>query len=191
MRWKGIVKVSGATAMGSGGCNDGNGNGGERRGVRCDARSPVCGASASKRTVQCDNGSSHSTALGIGNTHAVGLFSWASKTAEFVENILLEGELSVALGKALAKVVSTPLWSRSQAKYAHDFVKWAETLGASVITTHPHSVRHGGPSSDAIWENPTVGGDSKTRQMAQRQRRYEKHARRLKETSKLSRATRK
>ena len=60
-------KVSGATAMGSGGCNDGNGNGGERRGVRCDARSPVCGVSASKRTVQFDNGSNHPTALGLGN----------------------------------------------------------------------------------------------------------------------------
>ena len=81
----------------------------------------------------------------------------ASKTAEFDESVLLDGHLSVALGNALTrytagKTAATPLWSRSLARYAVDFSKWAETSGVNVTTTHPH------------------GGNSKTRQMAQREK---------------------
>ena len=93
-----------------------------------------CGVSAFKRTVQFDNGSSHST----------------SKTAEFDESISLDGEHTAG------KVASTPLWSRSQAKFAHDFARWAETSGVSVITTRPDSVRHGGASSDALWKTRSL-----------------------------------
>ena len=71
-----------------------------------------------------------------------------SKTAEFDESVLLDGHLSVALGKALTRytagtTAATLLWSWSQARYAVDFAKWAETSGVNVITTHPYSVRHG------------------------------------------------
>ena len=55
----------------------------------------------------------------------------ASQIAQFHESISLDGKLSVALGKVLArctacKASSTPLWSRSQPKYAQDFARWAE-----------------------------------------------------------------
>ena len=86
-----------------------------------------------------------------------------------------------------------PLWSRSQAKYAVAFAKWAETSGVHVITTHPHSVRHGGASSDALWRTRSFmeilkRGRWRSEKSVQR---YETHARLLKETAKLSTATRK
>ena len=66
----------------------------------------------------------------------------ASKTGEFDQNVLLDGHLSSALGKVLARCTTnktsmTPLWSRSQTRYAEDFAKWAEVAGVNKITTHP------------------------------------------------------
>ena len=85
----------------------------------------------------------------------------ASNTGEFDLNVLLDGHLSVALGKVLVKYTTnktsmTPLWSRSQTRYAEDFVKWAEVAGVNVITTHPYSV-WGALSNLA---NAVVAGDS-------------------------------
>ena len=98
--------------------------------------------------------------------------------------------LSIAIGKVLTrytagKAATTPLWNRSQAKYAVAFAKWAETSGVHVITTHPFSVRHGGASSD-LWRPRSL------MQIQKRGRwRSEKSVPRNKETAKLSTATRK
>ena len=85
----------------------------------------------------------------------------ASKTAESNASVLLAGHLSVALGKALTRytageTAATRLWSRSQARYAVNFARWAETSGVHVITTDPYSVRHGGASSDALWRTRSL-----------------------------------
>ena len=121
-----------------------------------------------------------------------------SKTGECDESVLLDGHLSIAIGKVLTrytagKAATTPLWSRSQAKYAVAFAKWAETSGVHVITTHPYSVRHGGPSSDALWRTRSlVEIPNRGRWRSEKSvRRCEKHARLLEETLKLSTATRK
>ena len=152
--------VSGPSPMGSSSRNDRSSNSGERRKNCGDARNPVRGVLEAQRIVHPDGGSGHSSSSGVGR--AVGLSylllgkSWkASKTAEFDESVLLDGHLSVALGKALTiypagKTSVTPLWSCPQAKYAEDFAKWAEAAGVNVITTHPYSFRHGGASSDAL-----------------------------------------
>ena len=86
-----------------------------------------------------------------------------------------------------------PSGGRSQARYAVAFAKWAETSGVNVITTHPFSVRHGGASSDALWRTRSLMEIQKRGRWRSEKsvRRYEKHARLLKETSKLSTSTRK
>ena len=88
--------------------------------------------------------------------------------------------------------VSDPVWSRSQARYAVDFAKWAETSGVNVITSHPYSVKHGGASSGALWRTRSLMEIQKRGRWRSEKsvRRFEKHARLLKETSKLSDATR-
>ena len=86
-----------------------------------------------------------------------------SNTGEFDQNVLLNGHLSVALGIVLAKYTTnktstTPLWSRSQTRYAEDFAKRAEVAGVNKITTHPQP----GPWSvvKCALAKPVVAGDT-------------------------------
>ena len=119
-----------------------------------------------------------------------------SKTCEFDESVLLDGHLSVALGRALTrctagKAATTSLWSRTQPKYAVAFAEWAETSGVNMITTtrfiteERRPMRLGEP--DRRWKIQKRGRWRSEKSV----RRYEKHARLLKETAKLSTATRK
>ena len=86
-----------------------------------------------------------------------------SKTAEraLCGTVIFLSHSAKALTRYTAgKTAATPLWSRSQARYAVDFAKLAETSGVNVILR-------------CALENPIVGGKSKTRQMAQREKRQE------------------
>ena len=119
----------------------------------------------------------------------------ALKTAEFDESVLLDGHLSVALGKALTrytagKTAATQLWSRSQARYAEDFVQCAEAAGVNVITT---SLLLGSSRRSVVrcaLANPIVEVQKRGRWRSEKSvRRHEEHTQLLKEISKLSDAT--
>ena len=129
--------------------------------------------------------------LGVGNK-LLGS-SPGSTGAEFEDSILLDGEFSVALGKALAKYTR---WLQDPFGADHR----RNTLTTSPMFRNLRSERYhysnilsSARGSDALWKNQIVDRDSKTRRWRSDKsvRRYEKHARLLKETSKLSRATRK
>ena len=66
-------------------------------------------------------------------------------------------------------------------------------MGVHVITTHPYSVCRGGASSDALWRTRSLMEIQKRGRWRSEKSvgRYEKHDRLLKETAKLSTATRK
>ena len=117
-----------------------------------------------------------------------------SKTGVFDESVLLDGHLSIAIVKVLTrytagKAATTPLWSLSQAKCAVVFCQ----MGVHVIAIHSHSVRHGGASSDALWRTRSLTKIQKRGRWRSEKSvgRYERHHRLLKETAKLSTATRK
>ena len=89
--------------MGNYSRNDGCGNGGERRGVCSDACCPTPGTLAAQRVVR------------PGTLQGSGASSWtilltlleemkASNTGDFDQDVLLDGHLSVALGRVLARV---------------------------------------------------------------------------------------
>ena len=120
-----------------------------------------------------------------------------SKTAEFDESALLDGHLSVALGKALTRYTAgktdgsdTPLDPIS-GKVRRGFCQMGRDLGSE--RGHDSSFLVSSRRSVVRCALAIVDGNSKTRQMGSEKsvRRYEKHAWLLKETSKLSDATRK
>ena len=78
-------------------------------------------------------------------------------------------------------------------KVRSSFCQLGRNLGVHVITTHPYSVRHGGRrrmrfgEPDRWWKFRNEAGGAAGKSVG----RYEKHARLLKETAKLSKATQK
>ena len=99
--------------------------------------------------------------------------------------------LGIALAKhAVGKTSSAPLWSRSHAKYTQDFAKWITTSG---VNDSPALGKARGSVVGCSLENPIADGNSKKRDRWRSEksvRRYDQHARLLKEFSKLSLATR-
>ena len=173
--------VSGPSPVGCGSDNDGSGDGCERRRVCGDARDPVC---AYLRPSELGNLTAGQVIRPLKES---GADSWALllapqeelKTSKTGESVLLDVHLSIAIVKFLTrytgrKAATTPLWSRSQAKYAVAFAKRAETSGVHVITT----VRHGGASSDALRRTRSlIELQKRGRWRSEKSvRRYEKHA---------------
>ena len=100
--------------------------------------------------------------------------SKASKTAEFDESVLLDGHLSVALGKLLTrytagKKAETPSGGRSGAKYAVDLAKWTQTSG-SERSSDSSLLGSSRRSVVGCAGEPNVDGNSKTRKMAREAR---------------------
>ena len=99
-----VRNVSGSSPMGSCSRNDGCGNGGERR-IFGDASCPVCGFLEAQQFVRPDGRSGHPSSARVWREQSGSLLSSSgrvlgSKTSEFDETVLLDGHLSVALGKA-------------------------------------------------------------------------------------------
>ena len=114
----------------------------------------------------------------------------SSKTQQFDESVLMDWpELPGLRGRPKEEM----LWARSQKEYSTAFAKWAEVSGVHVLAAHPYSARHGGASWDALLKRRSLQEiQARGRWRAEQSvRRYEKHARLLKETEKLPAATRK
>ena len=121
--------------------------------------------------------------------HRSGASSWAlflapqeelkaSKTAEFDESVLLDGHLSVALIKIIDEIHSrqdgsgTPL-ERISGKVCRGFCQ----MGRDLWSERDHDSSFLGSSRRSVVRcalaNPIIDGNSKTRQMAQREKRQE------------------
>ena len=165
---------------------------------------PECGTLEAQRLVQSDSRPGHSTKL-------LGSPPGSQGRVEDLENRRvrrkrLAGRSSFDFNRQSIDEIHSwessddppsplhpPLWNRSQANCAVAFAKWAETSGVHVITTHPYSVCRGGASSDALWRSRSLMEIQKRGRWRSEKSvgRYEKHVRLLKETAKLSTATRK
>ena len=188
-------QVSRSTAMGSCSRDDGNSNGGERHINRGDARSPVRGLSATQRAVQVDSGSSRSASPEIGHTQlgsllgssggAENLESSRGRREHFAGRPALrcpwQGAGNIHGGRANFHTLVEPITGQVRSRLCQ--------MGRSLRSESDHdssvlySPRRG--VGGCSLEKPVLDRDSETRL-----RRYEKHARLLKETSKLHCATR-
>ena len=85
-----------------------------------------------------------------------------------------------------------PVWPFDHKRFNQLFIKFSEMSGVDIVTPHPYSLRHGGASHDALHQRrPLQEIKSRGRWMADESvRRYNKHARVLKEVTRLSEETR-
>ena len=178
--------VSGRSPVGCGSSNDGGGNGCERGRICSNARDPVRSLLEGQRIGQSDSRPGHWSPQRVGR-RKLGSLPGSPGRVEDLENSRvrrkrLAGRSSFDLNRqSIDEIqswessddppspVHTPLWNRSQANCALAFARWAETSGVHVITAHPYSVCRGG----CALANPIVDGNSKARQMAQREKPWE------------------
>ena len=118
-----------------------------------------------------------------------------SKTEERDESILLDWPIfseTRAAFAVLKKRDASPAFGLDYRKYSELFHICAEMSGVVTLKCHPYSIRHGGASRDALLRTRTLAQiKARGRWRADASvRRYEKHARVLREVERLPAATR-
>ena len=118
-----------------------------------------------------------------------------SKTNQYDESLIMDWDLP-ALWKRMrlqlkGKSGKDRVFSLSQASYSKAFALEAELSGVKVLGPHVYSVRHGGASEDALSGLRDLAAiQARGRWLVpQSVRRYEKHARLLKEIQRLPKPT--
>jgi hypothetical protein len=115
----------------------------------------------------------------------------SSKTHEFDESLLLDWDIFGQLGPLLRTMrlanPTTPMFQMDYRNYLEGFKACVETADLGGLQAHPYSLRHGGASHDTL-----VGARSLDQVKARGRwraeasvRRYEKHARILREAERM------
>ena len=120
-----------------------------------------------------------------------------SKTKQFDESVLVDWKNIAGLRHALERLRTARrdeelLWHTSQAEYSKKFKLYAEMSEVHVLGAHPYSVRHGGASFDALnAKRSLLEIQHRGRWLSEASvRRYNKHARLLKEEERMTPASR-
>ena len=117
-----------------------------------------------------------------------------SKTHEFDESVLLDWEIFNRLTPVLYKLKARPpgssIWDFNYVQYLEMFRTCSELSMVNYLNPHPYSIRHGGASDDALRGSRSLAqikarGRWKSDNSV---RRYEKHARVLREVERMPNA---
>jgi len=119
-----------------------------------------------------------------------------SKTQQFDESVLVDWVHLPSFAQALRKLWATKhdderLWRFEHQEFNQTFVRVAEVSGVATLNPHPYSLRHGGASHDVLTNRRSLDSVKlRGRWRAEASvRRYLKHARAMREESRLPAAT--
>jgi hypothetical protein len=126
-----------------------------------------------------------------------------SKTMEFDESVLLDWPELWGLGRLLLqqcrrqgslqqKDEKDALWGFDHKEYNKLFARASELAEVNTLQPHPYCLRHGGASHDSLMRRRSIEGIQKRGRWRapSSATRYDKHARVLKEVSKLGKRAR-